>query len=183
MKRILPILLTALVASAACTKQQVQSYYDKQQTNIDDFVSALLESGKAVKSISKGHAIRIVLKEGTTADSLATNGTVSFYYAGYTLSGKTLSNSSLFSTNSKAWADDAKWKVTADDEDYRLLTLKLDEAPLLEGLRDGLAGVKGGEECYIVFLGKYGFGNAASGTIPAKSTLVYRIAVDSFQNE
>ena len=184
MKRLLPILLAALIPAAACTKQQVQSYYDKQQTNIEDFV----KNAKKVRTVYKDKSIRIVLSEkevpeGTVPDSLAANGTVSFYYAGYTLSGKSISASSLFATNCKEWAEEVRWNRTVEEGDYGLLTVKLDEDPILEGLRDGLPGVRAGEECYIVFLGKYGFGNAASGTIPAKSTLVYRIAVDSFQNE
>ena len=91
-------------------------------------------------------------------------------------------NAVLFATNYKTLAESSRWTLS-DESTFALTTLKLDETPLLEGLRDGLAGVRGGEECYIIFLGKYGFGNHASGTIPAKATLVYHIWVDSIQNE
>ena len=178
MKRALLILLAALLAAAACTKQQVQNYYDKQQSAIDKFVTA----AKGVKTIYKGNAVRVILKEGTTADSLATDGVVSFYYGGYTLNGTSLNDNNLFATNYKTLAESSRWNLS-DESVFALTTLKLDETPLLEGLRDGLAGVRGGEECYIIFLGKYGFGNHASGTIPAKATLVYHIWVDSIQNE
>lgn len=178
MKRALLILLAALLAAAACTKQQVQNYYDKQQSAIDKFVTA----AKGVKTIYKGNAVRVILKEGTTADSLATDGVVSFYYGGYTLNGTSLNDNNLFATNYKTLAESSRWTLS-DESTFALTTLKLDETPLLEGLRDGLAGVRGGEECYIIFLGKYGFGNHASGTIPAKATLVYHIWVDSIQNE
>ena len=178
MKRALLILLAALLAAAACTKQQVQNYYDKQQSAIDKFVTA----AKGVKTIYKGNAVRVILKEGTTADSLATDGVVSFYYGGYTLNGTSLNANNLFATNYKTLAESSRWTLS-DESTFALTTLKLDETPLLEGLRDGLAGVRGGEECYIIFRGKYGFGNHASGTIPAKATLVYHIWVDSIQNE
>ena len=178
MKRALLIILAALLAAAACTKQQVQNYYDKQQSAIDKFVTA----AKGVKTIYKGNAVRVILKEGTTADSLATDGVVSFYYGGYTLNGTSLNDNNLFATNYKTLAESSRWTLS-DESTFALTTLKLDETPLLEGLRDGLAGVRGGEECYIIFLGKYGFGNHASGTIPAKATLVYHIWVDSIQNE
>ena len=178
MKRALLILLAALLAAAACTKQQVQNYYDKQQSAIDKFVTA----AKGVKTIYKGNAVRVILKEGTTADSLATDGVVSFYYGGYTMNGTSLNDNNLFATNYKTLAESSRWTLS-DESTFALTTLKLDETPLLEGLRDGLAGVRGGEECYIIFLGKYGFGNHASGTIPAKATLVYHIWVDSIQNE
>ena len=54
---------------------------------------------------------------------------------------------------------------------------------MVTGLRNGLVGVKGGEECYILFSGKYGFGNKQSGTIPANSALVYHVWVESLSNE
>ena len=180
MKRLFLLLATlCTLLSAGCTKQQVQSYYDKQQDQIDKFVTA----AKGVRTVYKGNAVRVVLKEGTTADSLATNGIVSFYYGGYTLSGTSLSAGNLFATNYKTLAESAKWTLSGAEETFAIKTLKLDEEPLLEGLRDGLAGVKGGEECYILFTGKYGYGNKTSGTIPAKASLVYHIWVESISNE
>jgi FKBP-type peptidyl-prolyl cis-trans isomerase len=47
----------------------------------------------------------------------------------------------------------------------------------------GLEGVKAGEECEIIFSGKYGFGNKAFGMIPAKSALLYKIWVVSISND
>ena len=49
----------------------------------------------------------------------------------------------------------------------------------MEGLRKGLLGVKAGEICYIVFSGKYGFGDEIIGSIPANSALIYQIWVES----
>jgi hypothetical protein len=179
MRRFLVALSALLALAAGCTKQQTQSYYDKQQDLIDKFVTA----ANGVRTVYKGNAVRVVMKEGTTADSLAANGVISFYYGGYTLpSGTSVSASNLFATNYKTLAESARWS-TADEESFAIKTLKLDEVPLLEGLRDGLNGVKGGEESYILFTGKYGFGNKASGTIPAKATLVYHIWVESISNE
>ena len=36
-------------------------------------------------------------------------------------------------------------------------------------------GVKAGEECEILFCGKYGFGNSTFGIIPANSALAFKI--------
>ena len=44
-------------------------------------------------------------------------------------------------------------------------------------------GVKAGEECEIIFSGKYGFGNDSFGIIPANSALLYKIWVISISNE
>ena len=54
---------------------------------------------------------------------------------------------------------------------------------LLEGLRNGLIGVRSGEECEIAFSGKYGFGNEIFGTIPVNSALLYKIWVIGVSNE
>ena len=61
--------------------------------------------------------------------------------------------------------------------------LNLGEDELVEGLRNGLRGVRGGEECYILFSGKYGFGKKAFGTIPANSALAYHVWVESVSND
>jgi FKBP-type peptidyl-prolyl cis-trans isomerase len=57
------------------------------------------------------------------------------------------------------------------------------EGELVDGLRRGLPGVKAGDECYILFSGKYGFGDRILGTIPANAALAYHIWVQSISNE
>ena len=61
--------------------------------------------------------------------------------------------------------------------------MKLSESGFVKGLKYGLEGVKAGQECYILFSGKYGFGKRELGTIPANSALVYRIWVESITND
>ena len=60
-------------------------------------------------------------------------------------------------------------------------SMELEE--LLEGLRKGLEGVRAGEECEIMFSGKYGYGNKTFGIIPATSALLYKIWVVGVSNE
>ena len=57
------------------------------------------------------------------------------------------------------------------------------DATLIEGLRKGLIGVQPGEECEIVFSGKYGFGNEEFGIIPVNSALLYEIWVEAVSND
>jgi FKBP-type peptidyl-prolyl cis-trans isomerase len=57
------------------------------------------------------------------------------------------------------------------------------DATLIEGLRKGLIGVQPGEECEIVFSGKYGFGRKSFGMIPANSALLYKIWVVGVTND
>ena len=82
----------------------------------------------------------------------------------------------------KVKAKSADWD-TADEEKFAIKTITLSEAGLIDGLKKGLVGVMGGEECYILFSGKYGFGDRQLGTIPANSGLVYHIWVESISNE
>ncbi|MBQ5983486.1 MAG: FKBP-type peptidyl-prolyl cis-trans isomerase [Bacteroidales bacterium] len=176
---ILPVFLL-LAAVCSCMKQQTENYYAKQEEAIDKFAQRL----SPIRTVYNDGSVRIVVKEtNPTADSLRKDGVVSFYYGGYLLSSSgSLNNQSLFATNSKELAESAKW-VLSDSTVFRVETLKLDESNLLDGLKKGLHGVRSGEECYIAFTGKYGFGSKPSGTIPAKSTLVYHIWVDSISND
>ncbi|MBQ7750093.1 MAG: FKBP-type peptidyl-prolyl cis-trans isomerase [Bacteroidales bacterium] len=168
------ILILAVLALFSCAKQQQENYYASQEAQIERFVNA----AGGVRTVHNGGATRVVIAEGTTADSLAANGVVSFYYAGYILSGTSVSSSNLFDTNN----ENLNWPVS-DSTSFNILTVKLDEEPLLPGLKSGLTGVKGGEESYILFTGKYGYGNHSSGTIPANASLVYHIWVESISNE
>ena len=148
-------LLAMMVAS--CSKQQLQTTYDSQDKSN-----------------------RLVIVEGEGEDSLSTSGTVSFHYAAYTFSGS-ISNNNLFATNHEQTIADCGW-TTLSGLSTDPVTLKLDKADIVEGLRMGLFGVKKGQECYIIFSGKYGFGSKPIGTIPANSALLYHIWVENIEN-
>ena len=177
-------LLTGLVFG--CNKQSEQLTYDKQETNIASFVANQLKSDQTATVTYKDGAVRIVLhdtlqREGLLADTLRTGGTVSFYYAGYTLTSASVSSSNLFATNHKATADAAGWKLT-DTTAFRIETLTLD-GRLLDGLQHGLEGVRNQDECFILFSGKQAYGSRVQGTIPARAALVYHIWVSSISND
>ena len=180
--------LFALVAAVltGCTQQSIQSTFDRQETQIASFVTARQNADEHATVVYKNGSVRITLhdtlaREGLRADSLALGGTISFYYAGYTLSGTSVSASNLFATNRKETADESRWRIT-DTTVFKIQTTTLDDT-LVEGLRNGLEGVRSQDECYILFSGKYGFGYHSQGTIPAKSALVYHIWVNSISNE
>ena len=120
----------------------------------------------------------IVGKKEGEGPMLAKDGAVSFYYAGYVF---TSSPSKLFVTNHQATAEKEKFVVT--DPDYNVLEADMRNKDFVEGLYNGLIGVRAGEECEIAFTGKYGFGNVVFGTIPANSALIYRIWVIGVSNE
>ena len=176
----------ALGILAACTKQSVQNIYDKQETTISNFVAAQLKADPEATVTYNSGTVRITLhdtmyKDVENADSLRAGGTVSFYYAGYVLSGTTLNSSNMFATNRKESAETAGWSLS-DESQFHIETVSLND-DLIEGLKKGLEGVQNQDECIILFSGKYGFGAKKKGTIPARSALAYHVWVNSFDNE
>lgn len=188
MKKSTLILIGVLVlfaGMAACSKSAEQTY-DRQETTIDNFVTAQLKADTNATVHYNNGSVRITLhdtlyKKQPATDSLRDGGTISFYYAGYTVSGTSLSNNNLFATNKKEAATLAGWKLT-DTTQFHIETIPLDDG-MLSGLRNGLAGVRNEDECIILFSGKHGYGNKTRGTIPARSALAFHVWVKSFDNE
>lgn len=173
------ILVTALLAIACCSciKEKLEMTYNKQEESIDKYISSNLKEDRTVTYNNGSARLTLVPGEG---EELEADGTISFYYAGYIFKGN-LNSANMFATNHQETATAAKWTLT--DSDYAPLELNLTDGKLLEGVRNGLAGVKAGEECEILFCGKYGFGNSTFGMIPANSALAFKIWVVSVSNE
>lgn len=182
MKRSTLLLCIALLLAllmAACSKQALQTTFDKQTTNIEKILETLLKSDTTARLTQNEGTYRLILHDTLPKgrDSLLEGGRVSLYYACYTLSSTTISTSNLVATNLKALATKAKWNIT-DTTVFKLDTLVLDNS-LVEGLRLGLHGVQPGDEGYVLFNGKYGFGKNEYGMIPAQSALVYQIWIEN----
>ena len=177
-------LIISLLASS-CVKQQLETVYNKQEDQIDQYITKNMvkdnESGGSdtLRVIRNNGSNRLVLKEGI-GEELAKDGYVSFYYAGYTFNGS-VSSSNLFTTNRLETAAEAGW--SAEESEYTLYEISLQDADLSPGLKYGLEGVKAGEECEIVFSAKYGYGNKPLGMIPAKTALLYKIWVVGVTND
>ena len=179
---------------------KLEETYSKQETRIDDYLAKNQtmqrdrivieidpETGEEVEKVVKytdtlrieynGGAARLIKEEGV-GEPLSERGAVSFYYAGYLF---TSSPSTLFTTNHEATAQGAKFNLT--DADYAIFEADMRDVELLNGLRSGLIGVRSGEECEILFSGKYAFGNHMFGTIPANSALLFKIWVVGVSND
>ena len=196
-EHILFVLLLCIVASS-CVKEKLETVYKKQETQIDSYLSKnntakrdstiVYEDGTTkdttwtenLEIVYNGGAARLIKKKGT-GPKLSENGAVSFYYAGYVFKSGSVSASNLFATNHQTTAETSNFKVT--DPDYSLFEVDMAETELLEGLRDGLEGVRAGEECEILFTAKYGYGNRTFGIIPVNSALLYRIWVVGVSND
>lgn len=170
-------ILVCVSISCSCVKEKLNLTYNKQEESIDKYISNNLKDGMTVTYNNGSSRLTKVQGEG---EELEADGSVSFYYAGYTFN-NSISSSGLFVTNHESTAKSASWNLT--DPDYDILEINLKDDRLLEGVRNGLKGVKAGEECEILFCGKYGFGNTTFGIIPANSALAFKIWVVSVSNE
>lgn len=184
MKRSSVILLVLLLA--ACTKQSLQTTYDKQTSNIESFISTNMGRDATATLVRNEGAYRLNLHDTLDAtlhrtDSLDWGGQVALYYGCFIFSGTSLSFTNLVATNSRELAKEAGWKLT-DESRYKLDTLTLDKS-LLPGLASGLVGVQPMDEGYILFTGKYGYGGSQKGTIPARSALAYYFWIENISNE
>lgn len=204
------ILLAVCLLSISCIKEKLENTYNNQEDKIDQYIEKNRYQKNVVKVpkrdpetgeiltdengepemkdstvtdtlrvIYNNGSARLVTKEGE-GEELKSNGSVAFYYAGYVFSSG-ISSSNLFSTNHQETAANAGWTLTDEDDD--ILTINLESYELLPGLKSGLQGVRSGEECQILFSGKYGFGKKGVGIVPANSALIYKIWVESISNE
>lgn len=205
MKNKIILLLILCMSAASCVKDKLEETYSKQETQIDTYLTknrvvkrdsiqiiitpnaddptkndttkVKVEWEDTLDVVYNNGAARLIKTEGTGPE-LTENGAVSFYYAGYIFSS---SPSTLFATNHRETAEGAKFELT--DADYELIEADMTKARMIDGLRNGLIGVRSGEECEIVFSGKYGFGDEIFGTIPVNSALLYKIWVVGVSNE
>lgn len=175
MNRII-ITILCMLAFSSCVKSKLEVTYNSQESKIESYIAS---KGDTYRSIRNGGANRLVLKEGE-GEELEKDGFVSFYYAGYKFNGS-FSAANLFVTNHQATAEQSGWNLT--DADYQIYEINLGDAKLIPGLKDGLLGVRAGEECEILFSGKYGFGDEKFGIIPANSALLYKIWVVGVAND
>jgi FKBP-type peptidyl-prolyl cis-trans isomerase len=205
MKNKIILLLILCMSAASCVKDKLEETYSRQETQIDTYLTrnrvvkrdsiqiiitpnaddptkndttkVKVEWEDTLDVVYNNGAARLIKTEGTGPE-LTENGAVSFYYAGYIFSS---SPSTLFATNHRETAEGAKFELT--DADYELIEADMTKARMIDGLRNGLIGVRSGEECEIVFSGKYGFGDEIFGTIPVNSALLYKIWVVGVSNE
>lgn len=171
--------------ATSCVKQQLETVYNKQEDQIDQYITKAMITTDAsgnpdtLQVVRNDGSNRLVRKEGI-GEELAKDGYVSFYYAGYTFSGS-YSSSNLFTTNRLESATEAGW--SAVEYEYELYEISLKDADLIPGLKSGLEGVRAGEECEIIFSAKYGYGNKPLGMISAKTALLYKIWVVGVTND
>lgn len=173
------LFLTAVAVVPSCVKEKLEETYNKQEEQIDKYITTQLGQN-ADYSVEYNHGSSRLIRKAGDGPALESGGSVSFYYAGYAFNGN-INQAGLFVTNHEETATNANWNLA--DPDYALLEINLKDGRLLEGVRNGLLGVKAGEECEILFSAKYGFGNSTFGIIPAKTALAFKIWVVGVSND
>lgn len=168
------------LSGAACTKATLEAAYAKQSGRIEAFVKKQLDAYGSLRVEYRSESTRIVMSEGT-GDELSPKGLVLVTYAGYDFSGGNVSASTLFVTNSPDVASGANWELT-DESVFKPVVIDLGDGSIYKGLRSGLKGVRAGEECYILFTGKYASPKDKIGTIPANAPLAFHVWVEDIEN-
>ena len=167
--------------SPSCSKTETENTYTQQDKYIESIVRALAPEGSEVTVEYFDGSVRVTSTHGE-GDALEDNGTVSFYYVGHIVNSSSLSSGNIFATNSKEFAESAQWAVS-DTTMFKVSTVDLSEDKLVKGLKKGIVGVRSGDECYILFNGKNGFGKHKTGTVPGNSALAYHLWITDVTNK
>lgn len=187
MKKSTVILILSLLALlGGCAKEALKTTYDKQAGFIEGFISTQMKTDTNATYVRRGGAYRLTLHDTLDRvlpgrDTLREGGKVVLQYVCYTLTGSSIGINNLVATNVLSVAQHAGWNLS-DTTRFKSDTLVLD-ASLVQGLRDGLVGVKPYDEYFILFTGEFGFGNMSRGTIPARSALAYQVLIEQIDNE
>lgn len=175
-------LIAASIACASCSKSQ--EVYDKQETVIDNLVQSILKSDENATVEYPGGVVKVTMSTSTSAETdpaLENGGTVKFYYGGYALTSASISPSTLFATNLQELAEASGW-TSVDATMFGEESVTIGKGELVKGLETGLLGVRKGDECFILFSGKYGWGKHARGTVPAMAATAWHIWVTDVSN-
>lgn len=178
MKIRLTALLCIMAGIVSCTKSTTENLYNSQEVKIDEYVNGWLKTNPDTRIVYNKSVVRLILSEGEGSE-LGKDGTATILYAGYDFSNSAMNAASLFATNDSDVAATSKWDLS-DESVFTPYELSL-KGDVLEGLRLGMTGVRKGEECVILFSGKYGFGRK-TGTIPADASLAYHVKILDIKN-
>ncbi len=177
MKRIL-IILSAVLISFSCDEKSLENTYNKQESSIESFIQGQY-GDYPVHRRNGSNRITVdtvgyeMIDSLGLADTLEFGDSLYFYYAGFVF---TTRPAGLFATNNEQVA--VQSKLVLDSADYSVAKILYTPGCLVEGLTNGLYGVKDKEHCIVVFSGKYGFGNQVVANVPKNSALAYEIWVE-----
>ena len=171
------VLMTLLLLFPSCMKEQLEVEYTRQEEQIDRYIKSLLDKDPTFSVTHNKGSNRVTLLEGSGKE-IGPKSKASIRYAAYIFTGS-ISPGNLIATNDAKLAEEAGWNLT--DFNSELSKIDLSDKNLIPGLAKGLIGAKEGEECQIIFSGKYGFGNKHNNIIDKNQALLYHILVVSVE--
>lgn len=166
---VLAVSFTVGTVLPSCSQQDQQNTIISQETAIDKYLSSTYKDSVVIR---RNGSNRVTLKHSTSKDSLEFGDTLHLYYAGFIFNN---GPSDIFATNWPSVAEKYGFELT--DMDTDVLEVQYTEDTFVQGLNDGLYGMRAGEEAEIVFSAKYGFGNTSVCTVPPLSALLYRVLI------
>jgi len=180
MKKISCIMAIILMVLAASCNKNLETTYGLQETKLESIVESLMKSGEDATVDYLDGVTRVTVAHGE-GEALKDKGAVSFYYVGYYVNSTSLSQSNIFATNNEDFAKSIRWDIT-DSTLFEIKTLDLSKESVVSGLQKGIIGVKSGDECYVLFNGRHGFGKHATGKVPPNSALAYHLWIKGVSN-
>ena len=175
----------ALSQISACTSQSLETTYATLEESIDRYIASHFSDSVAYTIHRNAGSNRVTVNPSDSAgfeipsDTLMAGGTVVFDYA-LDLFGNSFPPQDMRAATTEELA--GQGGIWGDSTTFVPVTVNLSDKHLLPGLRNGLLGVYAGEECYILFSAKYGFGNKEINAIPKMSSLMYHVWVHSIEN-
>lgn len=180
MRNSIPLILSVFLFLCSCGKSSLETTFASQSDKIDSYVTRQLESHPEYRVVYDEGVVRMIVADGEGAE-LAKGGRVTFYYVGYTFNNTTISVNNMFATNDPDVAASSNWDLS-DSTLFVPTTITLGKDKLVSGLEIGLRGVQAGEDSFIFFSGKYGFGKQQLGTIPANAAICYHVRIEEIEN-
>lgn len=165
------LLTLSLAAAVSCNEERELTIAD-QEAAIDAYITQNYSEYPVVRR-NGSNRIDLDTAAVEAIDTLVFGDTLHFYYAGYVF---TSAPSALFATNSESVAEANSFTVT--DPDFSVEEVVFTEDCLVNGLVNGLYGVREGGHYIILFSAKYGFYNSYVYNIPKMSALIYEIWVE-----
>lgn len=166
------IAVTAAACLISCANEDKKLTIADQEAAIDSYITQNYANNTVVR---RNGSNRVILDSTSVniPDSLMYGDSLYFYYAGYIF---TNSPSRLFSTNNYDVAEESGFVIS--NRDYSVRKILYNKGCMVNGLENGMYGVKDGGHYLILFSAQYGFYDSYVYNIPKLSALAYEIWVD-----
>ncbi len=186
------LFITGMVAMVlfftGCGKQEEDLRLNEQEVSIEAYVEGLDEESYIEVVVANG-VWRIVLDYGAndeepvettigSAIGAETGDSLFFDYAAYVFEG---GRGMFFDTSLPDLAE--SMGLSRDPSEFVPMEIALGRGEVISGLDKGLAGVKEGEHCYVIFSARHGFGNTQTGLVPELSALMYEVWVKKVKKD